>query len=133
MEIESIDKRPSHKAYKQFFPGMLLLTCLSSCAEFIEYPLDNEEVSLLAPLNKAELTDTLVHFWWETHEDAKFYRLQVVSGNFEQVTSHIIDTVVQGDKALLSIPDEGAYTWRLRPENHGSVGIYNYRTFEMKP
>lgn len=119
--------------YNYFAYTALLVLSLTSCSEFVEYPLEGKEVELLAPLNKSELNDTLVHFWWEEHEDAKFYRLQVVSPNFEQVTSSILDTLVTGDKASIKVPEEGSYTWRLRPENHGSVGSYTYGKFDRIP
>jgi len=106
-----------------------LLSC-TACAEFIEYPLEKEKVSLFAPMDKLMTPDTVITFWWDTHEDAKAYRLQIVSPDFDHIQGNIIDTLVTGDKATLEL-QPGAYTWRVRPENNGSSGIYMYRTLDI--
>ncbi|MGJ1421042.1 hypothetical protein ACR79T_15585 [Sphingobacterium spiritivorum] len=107
------------------------IALFSSCADFIEYPLEKEQVALLGPVDNFSTTDTLITFWWDTHQDAKAYRLQIVSPDFDKVGSDVIDTLVAGDKARLSLK-AGAYTWRVRPENNGSAGIYTYRSLEIK-
>lgn len=115
-----------------FIACLLMLSFVISCADFIEYPLENKSVELLAPHDGLVSADTIVHFWWGAHEDARFYRLQVVSPDFRTIESAIIDTLVEKDKISLEL-QEGIYTWRVRPENYGSVGEYNYRIVEVRP
>lgn len=101
-----------------------------SCAEFIEYPLEKEQISLLAPSNDYNTTDSLLTFWWTTHPDAKYYRLQIVKPDFMNTDVLVVDSLVSTDKLTLKL-NIGNYSWRVRPENDGSVGIYVDRTFRI--
>jgi len=103
-----------------------------SCADFVEYPLENKEVPLLAPYDGFISKDTIVTFWWGTAEDARFYRLQIVSPDFDKATRLAVDTLVDDDNIILEL-EEGIYTWRVRPENYGSSGEYRYRSLEIRP
>jgi len=103
--------------------GAFISLVCCSCADFIEYPLEKEHVELLAPVNGIVTTDTVLTFWWETHEDAKYYRLQLVSPNFEQTEKLIADSVVGANQLTLELKT-GDYAWRVRPENDGSVGLF---------
>lgn len=94
-----------------------------ACADFIEYPLEKEHVKLLAPAEGLSTADTLLTFWWETHQDAKYYRLQLVHPDFETTEQLIADSVVFTNKLTLKLKS-GDYTWRVRPENDGSVGLF---------
>ncbi len=111
--------------------GYLLVIVLFSCSDFIEYPLEDKQVSLLAPTDLFASQDTQVTFWWNMEQDARFYRLQVVSPSFDSIHRLWIDSLVIGDKATFTL-SPGNYAWRLRPENHGSVGRYNYRKFIIR-
>lgn len=103
--------------------GAFISLVCCSCADFIEYPLEKEHVKLLAPANGMVTTDTVLTFWWGTHEDAKYYRLQLVSPNFEQTEQLIADSVVLTNQLTLELKT-GDYAWRVRPENDGSVGLF---------
>ncbi|TJZ50573.1 hypothetical protein FAZ15_21365 [Sphingobacterium olei] len=109
---------------------VLLFGGLTSCAEFIEYPLEEEQVALVAPMNNLETTDSVIAFWWEHHEDAKYYRFQLVSPNFEEIRAALIDSLTYDNKIEL-ILKPGKYSWRVRPENDGSAGQYQYRELEI--
>jgi len=102
----------------------------SSCAEFIEYPLEDEQVALVAPMDHLETTDSVVAFWWEHHEDAKYYRFQLVSPDFTAIRSALIDSSTYDNKVEFTLKP-GKYSWRVRPENDGSVGEYHYRELEI--
>lgn len=101
-----------------------------SCSEFIEYPLEEEEIILLAPSNNYSTSDSLITFWWTKHPDAKFYHLQIVQPDFMDVNKLIIDSIVMDDKLSLKLKP-GLYSWRVRPENNGSVGLFVERTFQI--
>lgn len=100
------------------------------CSEFIEYPLEKEEVELLAPSDFYETTDSIQTFWWSTHEDAKYYRIQIAEPNFINTNKIILDSVTTSDKLILKL-ETGIYTWRIRPENDGSVGDYVERKLKV--
>jgi hypothetical protein len=115
------------------FKIILLLSfifCIFSCSEFIEYPLEKEEVKLLAPSDSYETTDSIQTFWWSTHEDAKYYRLQIAKPNFINTNKIILDSVTTSDKLILKL-DTGIYSWRVRPENDGSAGYYVERALKV--
>lgn len=104
--------------------GAFISLIYCSCADFIEYPLEEEHVELLAPADGVVTSDTILTFWWETHEDAKYYRLQVVRPDFEKTEQLIADSLVLTNKLTLEL-EAGNYSWRVRPENDGSVGLFN--------
>lgn len=104
----------------------------NGCAEFIEYPLENKQIDLLAPSVDYQSNDTLVTFWWSVHEDAKYYRLQIVQPTFEKTDILYLDTLLSEDKLVVDL-DPGQYEWRVRPENNGSVGQYQQRTIQVHP
>lgn len=120
-----------HHYFLKIALGYLFTIVFISCADFIEYPMEDKEVALLAPADLLATNDTVITFWWDTNQDARFYRLQVVSPNFDSISNLWIDSLVTGDKASFQLAP-GKYTWRLRPENHGSVGKYNYRQFTIR-
>lgn len=104
-----------------------IAACISltycSCADFIEYPLEEEHVELQAPVEALVTADTVITFWWATHEDAKYYRLQLVRPDFEKTEQLIADSVVLTNQLTLELKT-GDYAWRVRPENDGSVGLF---------
>ncbi|PRD46264.1 hypothetical protein [Sphingobacterium haloxyli] len=103
--------------------GAFISLICCSCADFIEYPLEKEHVELLAPADGIASKDTVLTFWWETHEDAKYYRLQLVRPDFEKTEQLIADSVVLTNQLTLELK-AGNYAWRVRPENDGSVGLF---------
>ena len=116
---------------KRFLAIFLLFSgCFMACSEFIEYPLEKESVKLLAPMDSLSSQDSVVSFYWERHEDADQYRLQVARPNFDSIQKVLIDTVTTQDHLNLTIP-VGHYTWRVRPENSGSVGLFTQRQFTI--
>ena len=102
----------------------------SACSEFVEYPLEKKQVSILAPSDGYNTTDSLLTFWWTTHQDAKYYRIQIVKPDFINTDILVIDSLVNTDRLTVKL-DTGNYSWRVRPENDGSVGIYIDRTFRI--
>ncbi|MBB6273350.1 hypothetical protein HDF26_003810 [Pedobacter cryoconitis] len=107
---------------------VVLLFLFAGCREFIEPSLGGKRVTLLGPGDKAESINYDQTFWWETHDDALKYRLQIVSPKFDSVTKFIADTLMTGNKFLASL-DPGKYEWRVRPENGSSKGDYTTRSF----
>jgi len=113
----------------------ILISCLfllSGCSEFIEPSLGGKTVHLLAPGDELESTTYKQLFWWERHEDALRYRIQIVSPKFDSVATFIMDSVVTTDKFEYTL-DPGKYEWRVRPENGSSSGVYTTRSFTIFP
>ncbi|KIO77968.1 hypothetical protein TH53_05885 [Pedobacter lusitanus] len=110
--------------------GFLFL--FAGCKEFIEPSLGGKRVNLLGPGDKAESIIYDQTFWWETHDDALKYRLQIVTPKFDSVTKLIADTLMTGNKFPTSL-EPGRYEWRVRPENGSSKGDYTTRSFVIYP
>jgi len=116
---------------KTKFTGFFILLFFWSCTEFIEYPLANESVDLVAPTDNISTKDSILNFWWEKHPDAKSYRFQLVSPNFDKIEKAYIDSI--SNKTQISVKlRPGKYSWRVRPENMDNIGIYQTRYFEIK-
>ena len=111
---------------------LLLLLALTSCKEFLEPSLEHRSLSLLAPSEQLETNLYKQVFWWSALEDAIYYRLQVVSPNFNNISSLVLDTLVRGDKFTYSL-EPGKYQWRVRAENGSSQSSYFSRSFEVFP
>lgn len=107
---------------KLAFYLIISLAC-SSCADFIEYPLEKESVDLLAPADSLATRDSVLTFWWDGHQDAKYYRLQIVRPNFAKIQTLVTDSLVTSNQLTLTL-DSGNYSWRVRPENDGSAGFF---------
>lgn len=112
--------------------SLLLIVFYSSCKEFIEPSLTNQQIGLIAPANRNESTNYQQTFWWETHEDALQYRLQIVSPSFGNISQLVIDTVVKNDKFIYTL-DPGNYEWRVRAENGSSQTSYTTQIFTIHP
>jgi hypothetical protein len=86
----------------------------------------------MAPTDSISIQDNVVSFYWKPHEDADKYRLQIARPNFDTIEKIVIDTVTTFDHLNLTI-SPGRYTWRVRPENFGSVGIFSQRQITILP
>lgn len=118
---------------KRFLAVLFLISgSFVACSEFIEYPLEKKSVNLIAPMDSVSTQDEVVSFFWERHEDADKYRLQVATPNFEAIQKIVIDTITTGDHLNLTVKP-GSYTWRVRPENSGSVGLFTSRQLTILP
>lgn len=111
---------------------LLFSACFFACSEFVEYPLEKKSINLIAPADSTSTVDSEVSFHWERHEDADKYRLQVATPNFEAIQKIVIDTTTTADHLNLTI-SPGTYSWRVRPENPGSVGLYTSRQLTILP
>ncbi|WP_156308953.1 hypothetical protein [Sphingobacterium endophyticum] len=105
---------------------LLFFLLITSCADFIEYPLEKESVELKAPADDLSTRDSVITFWWNTHQDAKYYRIQIVSPSFENSAQLILDSLVDKNQFQIEL-NQGEYQWQARPENDGSVGLFQER------
>ena len=103
-----------------------------ACEDFIEPSIEHTTVSILAPANKLETNSYQQTFWWNPLINAKFYRLQVVSPNFDSVSKLLLDTLIRTEKFVYTL-DPGKYHWRVRGENGSSASNYSDRFLEIFP
>lgn len=103
---------------------------LFSCAEFVDYPLENKTVELIGPVDQLITKDSTLNFLWEPHEDATSYRVQIAKPNFDSIQLIPIDSITSRDHITLNLKP-GKYQWRVRPENNGSVGKYSFRNLTI--
>lgn len=117
------------KVIVQVFISVLMIGMVSSCKDFIEPSLEKRQVTLLAPADQYESVKYQVGFWWEPVTDALYYRLQIVTPNFNAAGSLIADTLLTAvNKFSLSL-DPGIYQWRVRAENGSSHSSYSTAGF----
>jgi hypothetical protein len=111
---------------------LILLTLLSQigCDDIIEVDISNKAISTISPSDKSTSDQSTQIFWWNTIENAEFYRLQLVKGTFISIQQFIVDTAVVGDKFRISL-NPGNYTWRIRGENNGYQTRYSYYSFTI--
>lgn len=94
----------------------LLLFLLTTCRVVFEPDITLSQVKLLAPPDSA-VTDILLQtFWWEYLDGADYYRLQIVTPSFSNISRLILDTLIYGDKCNFSLLP-GKYEWRVCAEN----------------
>ncbi len=107
-----------------------LILIVYSCKDFIESPVTDEKVSIVAPGDGMESNKYAQQFWWEPVEDATSYRLQIVSPSFSAAQQLVIDTLTAETKFAYTL-EPGNYQWRIRAENSSSTGIYTTRSFTI--
>jgi hypothetical protein len=115
------------KVLINFFLSITLITALFSCSAIFEEPIDDEHVIVITPGDSTKSLVYGVTFWWNPVEDATKYNLQIVSPNFNDLTSVILDTNIAGTKFTYSL-DPGTYQWRIRAFNSSSETAYTTRT-----
>jgi hypothetical protein len=112
---------------------LVLIGAITACKEFIEPSIKDSTVMLNAPGDQYQSTSYTVNFWWEQVEDARSYRLQIVTQSFQIPGSLIADTLVKGNKFSFNL-GPGDYQWRLRAENGGMPTAYSQpRRFTVLP
>lgn len=102
--------------------------CMVACDDVFEEDLSGQSVTIIAPNANFVSNQNTVTFWWNEVSDAEFYRLQIVSEDFNNVTTLWLDTLVSDNNFNFTLAP-GNYEWRIRPENFSSVG--NYRTRKL--
>lgn len=112
------------------FLSLILITFCSSCDDFIEKDLETEIVKIMAPADSSTISTTTVTFWWESIEGALEYNIQVVSPSFKQVQKLWADSIVTGDKLMLSLVP-GNFEWRIKALNGSSETSFVTAAFSI--
>lgn len=109
---------------KIWFVALLLLTVVvGACEDILEVPdISNQSVAILAPMEQAALTDSLVTLSWEDLEEAEAYQVQLATPDFENAAQILLDSTIVLDTTFLGTQvyktlNNGAYQWRVRALN----------------
>ncbi|WP_256014137.1 hypothetical protein [Desertivirga xinjiangensis] len=103
---------------------VLLAIMASACKEIFEPSIAKHDVALLSPADNYISNKYSVMFWVEPIDDALFYRLQVVSPDFDTMDALILDTLINTNKFSFTL-DPGEYQWRVSAENGSSKTAYS--------
>lgn len=113
------------------FLFLLTLSLIFSCEEVImEDDISDKEVTLVAPVNNAQLTTTGVSLTWGVIQNAKQYRLQIAKPNFDSPIEIVIDTLITGTSFTTQL-NIGDYEWRVQAVNGNYVTSYKSRFFSI--
>ena len=107
----------------------LLLFLGVGCSEFFVPDISNNTPLLIIPIDNDTIVNNSIHFKWEEMEGADGYRLQVVSPNFNQISTYPLDSLINGTEFFYTL-DPGTYQYRIRAENSAFESNYSeVRTF----
>ena len=98
---------------------ILIVICLISCDETLEFSLIGKKVTLLAPVNNLNTTDSVHTFYWEKLNGAVQYQLQIVSPRFDSIVRLVDDTIITNNTFHTEL-DKGTYQWRVKALNNST-------------
>ncbi|RYG30633.1 MAG: hypothetical protein EOO01_36465 [Chitinophagaceae bacterium] len=87
---------------------------------------------LNSPMDGYKSSKYAQSFWWEDVDNARSYRLQVVSPSFDSIGALVLDTILKSNRFSFTF-EPGDYQWRVRAENSGSETAYFTRSFSIFP
>lgn len=108
---------------RPFFLILYALTSVvvfSGCDDIIEPSISKATETLDAPSNGYQTNNYTVNFWWNTVDHALSYHLQVVTPNFANPGSLVLDTTVSTYKFSAAL-SPGSYQWRVMAENGSTM------------
>lgn len=116
---------------------MVFLLCIMmfvACEEVInEVDIKDENVTLLAPANDVVLsTGNDVIYTWQQLDEARNYRLQVATPNFESATDIKLDILIDTTTYTGAALDAGIYEWRVKALNNGYKTEYFSNKFTVE-
>ncbi|WP_430909520.1 hypothetical protein [Maribacter sp. 2-571] len=109
-----------------------------ACDDIIEEEdLSNRSVNVLAPVDGSVVTQNQVSFNWNTVEDARSYKFELATPNFENAAQILLDSLIVQD-TLGSIRTQlgttllnGNYQWRVKALNGGFETPFTTNTFTV--
>lgn len=106
--------------------SLLFIVCgmLSSCDAIIEPSISKKTIQPEAPSDQYQSTSYTVNFWWDEVGNALSYHLQVVTPNFANPGSLVLDTVVNKNTFAFNF-NPGNYQWRVLAQNGSSQTTYS--------
>jgi len=107
-----------------FLLALFGVQIISSCKAIIEPDISKRVVTPEAPGDQYQSASYNIGFWWDAVDDALTYHLQVVTPNFNNVGSLVLDTIVKSNKFNINL-NPGSYQWRVMAENGSSKTAYS--------
>lgn len=96
----------------------ILALLFTSCKETISVNISESTPVLILPQTNDTVAENPVYFKWEEVEGATKYHLQIVSPNFNNITTYPVDSMVSGTSVYFSL-DSNKYELLLTAENEG--------------
>ena len=117
----------------------IVLICaflIFSCEEggvLFETDITEEQVTLLAPTDGAQIASNTVRFDWAELENVFNYEIQVVTPNFEAPEQFLVNEILDSI-TFLEVPlGIDNYEWRVRGRNSGYESLYSTAAFDVIP
>lgn len=96
----------------------ILVLILTSCKEAISVNISDSTPVMILPQVNDTVAENPVYFKWEEVEGATKYHLQIVSPNFNNITTYPVDSMVSGTSIYISL-DSNKYELMLTAVNEG--------------
>ena len=110
------------KKYVNSITYIAILSTFLGCEDIIEDDITDDLITVIAPLNDAEIEGNSVQFRWNQVDGADEYRIQIANETNNRI---IIDSLVQSSVFDLTI-NPGNYKWRVRGENFAYQTSYSF-------
>lgn len=111
----------------------LLFIAVISCEDILfEENLTEKAVTINAPVNNSVLTNTTVHFNWNTVNGADEYQIQIAKPAFSNAVQILVDSTLSTNQISFSL-ESGNFEWRIRGMNNNSQTPYNTSSFSIEP
>lgn len=90
-------------------------------------PLSDQVITLLAPEDNFETSETAVQFTWETLADASLYRIRIIDPSDNSV---FLEETTTNSEVNIDF-ESGSYTWSVRGENDIQNTAYTTRAITI--
>ena len=112
--------------------GLLIFIFITSCEDIInEENLENDRVTVIAPLENTIITAGEISFNWEPVEGANNYTIQVAQPDFIRTEQLLLQQTDSTTSAVLNMP-AGSYQLRVRAENGAFTSPYSTISFTVQ-
>lgn len=116
---------------KKIFWTLAIVFFIISCDDITEVEdISNQTLTILAPTDQSELTNTNIVFSWDAVIDAEQYRLQIASPTFDSATQIVLDSTIANTNFTQTL-NSGNYEWRVRAENFISQTAFTSQSFSV--
>lgn len=92
------------------------LVLIVSCSEIFEGDLGEDTLVVISPSDDFQTLNTQIQFAWEELENATSYHLRIVTPDFSNMQSIVLDSSIVGNAFKVTL-NPGNYEWRLKAKN----------------
>ncbi|SKC59291.1 hypothetical protein [Ohtaekwangia koreensis] len=101
-----------------------------SCEDILETNISDDLVVLQLPADGFASSTANVTFWWNELEGASSYELLIVSPDYENPTSLVVDSLLTKNQFTMVLPI-GRYQWCVKGVNEAYKTEFNCRSIEI--